>query len=134
MKNLLVLVFSSLAVSGFSFIANPATEKKQSASVVSSSPVQEMFGYIRTHRQGKGVSVNWGVTTGTGITGFTVERSYDREFFDVINQVQSTSSLKYSWKDDSVFPGIIYYRIGCITNDGRLVYSAVDIVRIVSHG
>ncbi len=136
MKNILVIAISSLSLSGFSFTPVPADESKQITTVQDAAPVQEMFGYLRVHRQGKGVSVNWGIISSADVAGFRVERSYDVDFFgsEIINQVQCNGSLKYSWKDESVFPGYIYYRIGCVMNDGTIHYSAVDKVRIVQHG
>lgn len=134
MKSILVIAISSLSLSGFSFTSGPAAETKQITSVKTAAPVQGMFGYLRTHRQGKGVSVNWSITSTAGVSGFIVQRSYDNDFFEGIKDVQCNASLKFSWKDENVFPGYIYYRIVCIMNDGTSYISTVDVVRIVQHG
>ena len=134
MKNLLVLVFSVFSLSGFSFTTLSVFETRNPATVKTSSSVQQMFTYLRTHRQGKGVSVNWGIATASGVAYFQVERSYDGEFFDPVCQTSCNSSTRYTYNDENIFPGYIYYRIKCTMNDGTACYSTVDVVRIVQHG
>jgi len=134
MKNLLVLIFSFFSLSGFSFTTHSAIEKLDSTTVKASSPVQQMFTYLRTHRQGKSVSVNWGIATASGVAYFKIERSYDGEFFDPICQTSCNGLTKYTYNDEDIFPGYIYYRIKCTMNDGTFCYSTVDVVRIVQHG
>lgn len=95
---------------------------------------QNMFGYLRVHRQGKGVSINWGTTSMSGIAYFIIERSYDGEFFDPIHQVTMNGSNRQTWLDASVFPGYIHYRIVCVLTDGTEYYSETDTVRIVQRG
>jgi hypothetical protein len=134
MKNLLVLAFSFFSLSGFSFTTLSVFETQSSTTVKTTSPVQQMFTYLRVHRQGKGVSVNWGIATASGVANFKIERSYDGEFFDPICQTPCNGSMKYTYNDGDIFPGYIYYRIKCTMNDGTSCYSAVDVVRIVQHG
>lgn len=132
MKKLFVFAIAFIAFTGFSF---PGNDVKTAATVGEkiSSNTQEMFSYFRSHRQAKNVVLNWGITTPAGVSGFTIERSYDNEYFDVMNQVSCNNSTKFSWKDESVFPGYIYYRIGCMMSDGTCHYSATEVVRIVAH-
>lgn len=134
MKYIFVLTLFLISLSSFSFTPQTFAEKKKSAKISFSAPAQELFGYFRTHRQGSGISVNWSINSPAGIAGFTVERSYDGEFFDILNQVPCAGSLKYTWKDESFFSGYIYYRIGCVLYDGTIHYSPINVVRIVQHG
>jgi hypothetical protein len=136
MKALFIFSVSFIAFTSFCF--KPAIKTRVSASTeainITSSNMQEQLAFFRIHRQAKNVVVNWGVTSPAGIAGYTVERSYDGEFFDVINQFSNNNALKFSAKDESVFPGYIYYRIGCVMNNGSTMYSEVRLIRIVQHG
>ena len=133
MKNIFVLAISSLALSGFSFTTNPTVKSKKITTISASAPVQQTFGYFRAHRQGKGISLNWGITSPANVSGFIIEWSDTGEFFIQLNSLLRNSSLKYSWKHDFPFPGYNHYRIGCVMNDGSVFYSDEDIVRIVQH-
>lgn len=132
MKKLFVFAVAFIAFTGFTFSGkNDVNTTKSSPSVYKA---QEMFGYFRIHHQTKNnVVLNWGITTPSGVSCFTVERSYDGEFFDVINQVACNNSVKFSWKDEGIFPGYIYYRIACHMNDGTTHYSSTEVIRVVQH-
>ena len=133
MKTLLIIAVTSMVVSGTSFIPAPQEIKEQTASISTPSQFHD-FSYFRLHRQGKGnIVLNWGVTSLDGVSGFSVERSYDGEFFDAINQIPCNGELKHSCKDQNVFPGLISYRIACVMNDGSVHYSPVEQIRIVQH-
>lgn len=92
------------------------------------------FNSFRAHRQGKaGVSLSWTVS-GSDITQFVVERSYDGEFFENVNIVNFDNSRNYKYHDTGVYSGMIYYRISAVKADGSTEYSPVEIVRIVQRG
>lgn len=133
MKALLIIAVSSMALSGYSFVSAPQKEKGQTVTISKSSQASD-FGYFRAHRQGRGVALAWSITSLDGVTGFAVERSYDNDYFEVANTQATNNSLKHAWKDESVFPGYIYYRIVCMMSDGTVHYSEVRTVRIVQHG
>jgi hypothetical protein len=132
MKTLLIIAVTSMAVSGVSFLP-PTSTTNQDVKVISATQTSE-FGFFRIHRQGKGnVVLAWGVTSLTGVSGFSVERSYDGDFYDAINQIPCNGALKHDCKDENVFPGTINYRIACIMDDGSVHYSPVEQIRIVQH-
>lgn len=134
MKTLVILAIFFMAASGFSFTSAPEKTADLPASVSASRPASD-FSYFRAHRQGKrGVALAWGVTSAVNVDGFIIERSYDGDFFEVINQMSSNGSLKLNCKDENVFPGYIHYRVGCVMSDGSIHYTQVEIIRIVSHG
>jgi hypothetical protein len=133
MKKLFVFAMFYLAFTGFAFSDKQATPLSDNNSI-SALTAQQAFGYFRIHRQAKNVVLNWSVTSPAGVTGFVVERSYDGEFFDVINEMPCNNATKFSWKDMSVFPGVIYYRIGYISETARVTYSDVEVIRIVQRG
>jgi hypothetical protein len=73
----------------------------------------------------------WGIDSPAGVSNFTIERSYDGEFYDVINESPCANSTRFTWKDEGVYPGLIYYRVACNMSDGTTHYSAVETIRIV---
>jgi hypothetical protein len=131
MKKLFVFGLFYLAFTGYSFSYKPVSDLPSDKSV---KTFQSAFDYFRIHRQAKNVVLNWGITSSAGVTGFVLERSYDGENFDIIGEVPCNNAVKFSWKDMSVFPGIIYYRIGCMSTIGRVTYSEVEVIRIVQRG
>jgi len=132
MKTLLIIAVTSMAVSGVSFLP-PTSTTNQDVKVISATQTSE-FGFFRIHRQGKGnVVLNWGITSLNGVSGFSVERSYDGDFFDAINQIPCNGELKHSCKDMNIFPGLIHYRIACVMDDGSVHYTQVETIRIVQH-
>lgn len=130
MKALIILSLSTMALSGASFYEKPAEQVNSTVVTVNQ---QEMFSYFRAHRQGSGVALSWGTTTLSNVVGFIIERSYDGDFFENIQQVMPTNA-RNTWRDTGVFPGYIHYRIGCVMSDGTTHYSQVETVRIVQHG
>lgn len=134
MKKLLAFALFYLAFTGYAFSDKQASLVSDKPVSVSAATAQQTFGYFRIHRQAKNVVLNWSVTSPVGVTGFVVERSYDGENFDPIIELPCNGETKFSWKDLSVFPGYIYYRIGCISPNVRVTYSEVEVIRIVQRG
>ncbi len=89
--------------------------------------------FFRAHRQGNAVAMTWG-TSSADIVEFVVERSDDGEFFNTIGNMASNGVGKQNFKDNTVFPGVIRYRIAAVKSDGSTEYSAVETVRIVRRG
>jgi hypothetical protein len=131
MKKLFVFAVAFIAFTGFTFSGkNDVVVYKAAASVTASAAHD--FTFFRIHHQSKkNVVLNWGIDSPAGVSCFTVERSYDGEFYDPINQVQCNNSVKFSWKDEGIYPGMIYYRIACNMNDGTTHYSDVESIRVV---
>jgi hypothetical protein len=131
MKKLFVFAVAFIAFTGFTFSGkNEAVASK--ATTYASANVAHDFTYFRIHHQSKkNFVLNWVIDTPAGVSCFNVERSYDGEFYDVINEVPCNNSVKFSWKDEGIFPGVIYYRIACNMNDGTTHYSPVETIRVV---
>jgi hypothetical protein len=89
------------------------------------------FDYFRVHRQGSGAALSW---SAVDAVSFQVERSYDGTFFHTVTSIEAGDQSSYKFKDTTVFPGTIYYRIGAVRADGTVEYSATESVRIVKHG
>lgn len=128
LKFLLVVALSGILSSG---------EKQAVVATKADSSVktnQTLFSYIRTHRQAKNVVINWGVSSVAGVHHFEVYHSEVGDFFDPIGNVDPNGSNKYTFKQESVFPGYHYYYIKAVMNNGApSVESPVDVVRIVGH-
>lgn len=131
MKKLFVFAVAFIAFTGFTFSGkNDVVTSKSYASVTASA--NHEFSYFRIHHQSKkNVVLNWGISTPAGVSSFRVERSYDGDFYDVINEPACNNATRFSWKDEGIYPGIIYYRIACVMNDGTNHYSAVETIRVV---
>ena len=130
MKKLFVFAVAFIAFTGFTFSGKNEAVTSKAPAVIAKTTHE--FSYFRIHHQTKkNVVLNWGITTPAGVSSFIVERSYDGEFYDVINQVACNNSVKFSWKDEGIYPGLIYYRVGCIMNDGTCHYSEIETIRVV---
>ncbi len=120
---LFVTVSTTVATPAHTYLAAP---KKLTGS----------FDYFRAHRQGSGITLTWG-SSSANVVMFTIERSEDGEFFNPIgglspNGIGTRGTHKF--KDDSVFPGVISYRIAALNADGSIEYSPVETVRLVKRG
>jgi hypothetical protein len=101
---------------------------------LNSRAISGCFEHFSAHRQGKaGIQLTWGVSA-PDVVGFTVERSYDGDFYENIASVNANNSRTYRYKDNGVYPGRIYYRIVAQKSNGSSETSLVDLVRIVQHG
>ena len=95
------------------------------------------FSFFRTHRQGKGVTASWGVSSGAGVVGFQVQATYEDPtdpyaVWEDVSSMASNGSRSYKCTDNSVFPGSISYRVSALLNNGTSVESEISSVRIVS--
>ena len=92
------------------------------------------FSHFNAHRAGKAdVELTWSVSS-ADVVQFSIERSYDGDFFENISSPNFNGSASYKYKDAAVYPGYIYYRITAIKADGSTECSSVESVRIVQRG
>lgn len=91
-----------------------------------------VFSAFNVHRQQTGVSLNWIVSPITDISSFVIKRSYDGLNFMVIDEVLPQSASWNRYRDNTAFPGYIWYQIDAVLNDGTVVSSTIEQVRIVS--
>ena len=132
MKKLFVFAVAFIAFTGFTFSGNKESVSSKESVLASTT---HDFTYFRIHHQSKkNVVLNWGISTPAGVTSFRIERSYDGEFYDVINEPSCNNATRHTWKDEGVYPGMIYYRIGCVMNDGSCHYSEIQTIRVVQRG
>ena len=122
MKNLILAV---------ALLFGPIVTKMNASDFFSSPAADGNFSMFHGHRQGNGVGLMWAMASSTAIV-FEVEKSYDGEYFDKVGQMDASSSGRYRYADNEIFPGYIHYRIKAINEDGTFEYSETVIVRIVS--
>lgn len=101
---------------------------------VSVKPIQQEFGYFRVHRMGSDASLNWSVMNPLNADFFTIERSYDGTNFEALCDIPCSGAATHKYRDNTVFPGYIYYRIKSYQYDGTMVTSPVEMLRIVKRG
>jgi hypothetical protein len=129
-KLLLSFVFASAVLAGWSFSDKPGSI------IQNVSPVQTQsgnpFSFFNAHRQGHScIGLMWRISSSGNVLGFQVQRSYDGEFFDPIKDLPCGANTRFTWEDDDVFPGFIYYRLAASLMDGTTFYSEVEVVHIV---
>jgi len=118
-------------------IASTSYSKPLPTSDFSTAPIgvvktTGVFGTFHAHRQGDFASLNWDANI-EGVSAFAIERSYDGEFFDMIDAVTPDPSHWNRYTDTTVEPGIIYYRVVAWMEDGSIEYSTTEVVKIVKH-
>ena len=133
MKSTKLFLMSFLLISGFSsYTPAPVLPPINNASKTATA--QEVFSYIRCHRQAKNIVINWGTSTIAGIDHFVIFHSEDNDFYAPLDVAPVSSALKYTYKNENVFPGYHYYYVQAVMSVGPPINSAIDVVRIVSHG
>ena len=96
------------------------------------------FDFFRIHRQGKGVTATWGMTSESGVSCYTLQRTYfdpNDPFspWDDVCVTPCNSSRSYKWTDENVLAGTITYRVKADLNPSGEMYSGMEDIRIVSH-
>lgn len=112
---------------------SPAVATHASAYLAVPQKITGGFDYFRVHRQGSGIAMTWACST-ANVVQYTIERSEDGEFFNPIGGMVYNGTGTYKYKDVSVYPGVISYRIAALKSDGSTEYSPVETVRLVRHG
>ena len=131
---IIVMAFATIAASP---APETATVVPQKAKRVSSQ-FYAGFSSFRIHRQGKGVTSTWGMSSESGITCYTLQRTYGDPtdpytLWDEISVVSCNSSRSYKWTDETVFPGFISYRVMANMSSGGNMMSETETIHIVGH-
>lgn len=95
-----------------------------------SATAQEIT-HLRVHRQADDASVNWGSSNPAGVSYFLIERSYDSEIYETVAEVTPTGASNYRYRDITVLPGLISYRVTSYNLDGSSVQSPIEVLRIL---
>lgn len=129
---------TKILLAGFALLCISATTKNElsthnSATIsVTNKKVQTAFAYFRVHRMANDASLNWSHINPMAAVYFKIERSYDGSWFETImDEMPATGSATYKYRDNTVFPGTIYYRVIVYHHDGSSEQSPVESLRIV---
>jgi len=88
------------------------------------------FNHFRVHRQANDVALSWAVNA-ANVSSFTIERSWDGEFFDEAATFPAQGSGTHKYLDSPGGGGTFFYRITAVMEDGSSVQSDVQSVRLV---
>ncbi len=87
---------------------------------------------VKAFRQNNNVAVQWNVENELNIKEYQVEKSINGRDFDKVSSTatkgNNSSTVAYSWLDESVVPGDNFYRIKSITLNGT--YDYTEIVKV----
>jgi len=95
------------------------------------------FTFLRTPRQGKGITATWGMASYAGVAGFVIQRTYEDPTdlyanWETFSVVPGNAGRSASFTDDEVSPGFINYRVVAKMTNGSSEVSEISTVRIVS--
>jgi hypothetical protein len=107
-----MMLFSTVHAS--TLPANTATVNTASARF------NDAFTRFNGHRQQNGIMLTWSFTNAAN--------------WETLAELPSGSGVRNQYKDEAVYPGYNHYRIVAVMNDGSVIYSATEIVRIVRNG
>lgn len=131
-----VLAFSALIFTmGASFVPVSSTALQTTTKV---EQAQNGLSFFRAHRQGKeGVATTWGVNSSSGISGFTLEKTYEDpndpySVWEVVSNTPCNGARTYKHVDGNVTPGFLNYRLVVAMSDGSELISNIATVHIVS--
>ena len=129
-----MIIMAALALSFHSVQAHDGLVSKQPFSFEkATAAAPQGFGYFRIHRQAADVSLNWGIEDPSSVICFSIERSFDGNWFFEIDEVScSPGNPTYKYRDTGAFPGYLYYRVVARLSNGTTVNSDVEMIRIVS--
>ena len=130
-KLLLCFAFVSAVSDGWSFSGKSGFMSQKNMNLT--QPQSDIvFSFFNAHRQGSNViSLMWRISGSENVLGFHIQRSYDGEFFDPATELPCNGGKRFTWEDNNVFPGYIYYRLAANLSDGTTIYSEVQVVHIV---
>ena len=118
--------------------ATPVKQNQISVLQIKNAATSPSFDFFRTHRQGRGITSTWGLTSNAGVSGFVVKKTYEdptdpyAEWVDVYSSACG-SARSYKCTDNNVSPGFISYQVIAVMTDGRSMASEILTERIVSH-
>lgn len=132
MKTIFSIACTLLLVS--TATSTPLIQKDQS--YISPAAASDNFIRFNAHRQQAGIALSWVFSNPDNAVAFLIERSYDGNIFEPIAEIPTTpgNGNRNQYRDNSVFPGYIYYRVSALMYDGSAISSHVEMVRIVRNG
>jgi hypothetical protein len=132
----LLIAFAVIVVSLSAAAAVNEINLKVNAHVKNPATAPDLS-FLRTHRQGKGAEIIWGVTSTDGVAGFVVQRTYEDPndiyaSWENISSMSCNPSKSFKCSDDAVYPGFISYRVLIVQTNGARIASPVSTVHIMA--
>ena len=110
---------------------------KETAVIVSKHQFTANFDFFRGHRQGRNISLTWGMTSNAGIDQFVVECTYEDPtdpyaVWATKGVVSNDNGRSFKYTDTNVYAGTMHYRIIAMGGSAPSVVSQIETIRIVS--
>ena len=130
-----IVVFSALAVS---VLSTAFTSEKSPVLTSNQSKITALtndFAFVRGHRQGKSITLTWGMVSNAGLVGFDIEKTNEdpNDPYSVwvdAGSIDGGDARSFKINDPSVNPGQTHYRITAWYSDSRSSTSEVLTVKI----
>ena len=118
--------------------ASPVKDFNNSKPIIKKTVIAPSFDFFRTHRQGRGITSSWGLTSNAGVTGFVVRRTYedpndDYAEWSIVYSSPCGNSRSYKCNDDVVSAGTVSYQVIAMLQGGGMIASPISTEKIVSH-
>jgi hypothetical protein len=132
-----ILVLSTIMIVSSSFVGLSSSSPVSEAKTITKTQTTD-FAFFRTHRQGRGITSTWGLSSNTGVSEFVVRKTYEDpndEYAEWQTVYSSPCSASRSFKctDNNVTPGFISYQVVALMTDGSTIASAIVTEHVVSH-
>ncbi len=117
--------------------ASPVKEVNNSKLLVKKTIIAPSFDFFRTHRQGRGITSSWGLTSNAGVNGFVVMRTYEDpndEYaeWSIVYSLPCGNSRSFKCTDDAVTAGTVSYQVVAMLQGGGMIASPISTEKIVS--
>ncbi len=124
MKTILVIA----AIFSFSELSATSIPASFQQTMLKEAKVYPAFVFVRGHKQGKGYSVQWSMTSNTGIQKFRVEYTYEDAGDPYSNwyaagEVNNTNTNIFKFTDMGALPGTINYRVIAVMSNNATIVS-----------
>lgn len=112
-----------------------ADTHKTSALFSQTQAAAASFKFIRGHKQGKNITVNWGMNNNSGIRNFIVESTYEDPYdpysvWGTEGIIPCTNSPIFKFTNFPELPGALNYRVVAVMDDNSTVTSEIYSVYI----
>jgi hypothetical protein len=131
-----IILFSAIGISFLSSAFIPVKEQQVVTKQTTSATVAGDFAFLRAHRQGRGITLTWGMASNTNLIGFDVEKTMEDpndpySVWTLVTSVPGSGDRSFKITDNTVSPGTSNYKVTAWYSDGRSATSEIVSVRIV---
>jgi hypothetical protein len=132
-----IILFSALAVSVLSTAFTPEKSPVLTSNQSKVTALTNDFAFLRGHRQGKNITLTWGMVSNAGLVGFDIEKTNQDpndpySVWEDAGSVAGSDARSFKLNDPNVYPGQTHFRITAWYSDSRSSTSEIVTVKIVS--